>query len=637
MNQKEKSLAMLLSVMMSTSIASSSVLPVFAANENDMDSTEVVAEKDNTGSDAETSKNENVAKSSNTDEEEQTSSKEADQEKLQEALEKAQKEYDEAKKAYDEAPLQFIYSLLSEDELKEYNIENQFKLLKNVNPDEMFTTESGEKISYKSLFTGGIEKKGDLLKKQFTFDFLRRQADLLDECNKRILTDQNYKGVTANYPMALYPTKILQAETAAMMVFAYPSIHHSIVTYYNDTYGGYPANFQEKYKYKIAWDTRYENSGAATCDCNPFEGWYDEEEYYYRTGDNQYPIPDLPGQTSRVDTVGHYKNIMRFSPLNRPVGYVDDDNVVERTVLTSVPTTGFGVFQDVTSSKPEKDRGHTYTQEFGYTGGDTGALSGDVGRNYTADEWRKMVNECEAPLKAKLETAEKNLEEAKKAAGVKDDDKGNTGDNTGDNTGGNTGKDDTDKPSGGNTDKPSGGNTDKPSGDITVPDENCYIINKVKLSTTKYTYDGKVKTPSVTVYSDDRKMKSSGYKVSYSSGRKNIGTYTVTVTGIQANGCVGVARATFQIAPKTMKTPSVKAGKKKVTVKWAKVSGSVKYQVGIAKKGGKYKYYAVSGSSKTIKKLSSKKKYTAKVRAYKKVGSKTYYGSWSKGKTVKIK
>lgn len=625
MNQKGKSLAMLLSVLMSTSMASSSVLPVFAANENETErSTEVAVEKDNTDGD-EALKNEGADNNLNTDGENQTSSKEEDQQKLQEALKKAQKEYDEAKKAYDEAPLQFIYSLLSEDELKEYNIENQFKLLQNVNPDEMFTTEAGEKISYKSLFTSGIEKKGELLKKQYTFDFLRKQADLLDECNKRILTDPTHKSVTGHYPMALYPTKILQAETAAMMVFANPSIHHSIVTYYNKTYGGLPDKDKDKYKYKIAWDTRYENSGALTGDCNPFEGWYDEEEYYFRTGDNQYPIPGKPGQTIRVDTVGHYKNIVRFSPYDREVGFVDDDNVVVRTVLTSVPTTGFGVFQDVTSSKPEADRFHTYIQEFGYTGGDTGALSGITGKNYTADEWRNMVNKCEAPLKEKLETAEKNLEEAKTAAGVKEDDKGNTGDNTG----GNTGKDD--------TDKPSGGNTDKPSGDITVPVENCYIINEVKLSTTKYTYDGKVKKPSVAVYSDGRKMKSSGYKVSYSSGRKNIGTYTVTVTGIQANGCVGSARATFQIVPKGMKTPSVKAGKKKATVKWAKVSGSVRYQIAIAKKGGKYKYYAVSGSSKSIKKLSSKKKYTVKVRAYKKVGSKTYYGSWSKGKTVKVK
>lgn len=47
---------------------------------------------------------------------------------------------------------------------------------------------------------------------------------------------------------------------------------------------------------------------------------------------------------------------------------------------------------------------------------------------------------------------------------------------------------------------------------------------------------------------------------------------------------------------------------------------------------------ATQSAKKTIKKLTKGKRYQIKVRAYKKVGSTTYYGAWSKVKTTaKIK
>ena len=57
-----------------------------------------------------------------------------------------------------------------------------------------------------------------------------------------------------------------------------------------------------------------------------------------------------------------------------------------------------------------------------------------------------------------------------------------------------------------------------------------YYPKTVKLSVTNYTYDGKVKTPKVTVIGADKKTIGSGnYNVSYSRGRKNVGTYKVAV------------------------------------------------------------------------------------------------------------
>ena len=101
----------------------------------------------------------------------------------------------------------------------------------------------------------------------------------------------------------------------------------------------------------------------------------------------------------------------------------------------------------------------------------------------------------------------------------------------------------------------------------------------------------------------------------------------------------GTASAKYVITPAKMKTPSVKAGKKKITVKWKKLGGgSQSYQIYVLKKGTKKaKYYTSTGSSRTVKKLSKKKYYYTKIRSYKKINGKTYYGSWSGTKKIKVK
>lgn len=86
---------------------------------------------------------------------------------------------------------------------------------------------------------------------------------------------------------------------------------------------------------------------------------------------------------------------------------------------------------------------------------------------------------------------------------------------------------------------------------------------------------------------------------------------------------------------------SLKAGSKSFTVKYGAVSiGASKYQIAYRVKGAsKWKTTDVSGDtfSKTIKNLKSKKTYQVRVRALKIVNGKTYHGSWSSVKTVKIK
>ncbi|MGI6721622.1 MAG: InlB B-repeat-containing protein [Anaerovoracaceae bacterium] len=163
-------------------------------------------------------------------------------------------------------------------------------------------------------------------------------------------------------------------------------------------------------------------------------------------------------------------------------------------------------------------------------------------------------------------------------------------------------------------------------------------LTSAALSTTSYTYNGKVKTPGVTVKDAGGKtlVKNSDYTVTYASGRKVIGTYKVTIKG--RGNYAGTITKTFRIIPAKVSILTPKVGKRYVTVKWKKASGNVRYQVGYRRKGAKSGKYLTSGATyKTIKNLKSGKYYYVKVRAYKKVGTKTYFGAWSATKRVKIR
>ena len=98
--------------------------------------------------------------------------------------------------------------------------------------------------------------------------------------------------------------------------------------------------------------------------------------------------------------------------------------------------------------------------------------------------------------------------------------------------------------------------------------------------------------------------------------------------------------------PSKVKLRSVKAGKKKLTVRWKKVSKASGYKVQVripkqkgVKKTGKWKTYKVGAKTftKTVRKLRSGKLYQVRVRAYRKASGKNYLGKWSKAKSVRAK
>ena len=163
------------------------------------------------------------------------------------------------------------------------------------------------------------------------------------------------------------------------------------------------------------------------------------------------------------------------------------------------------------------------------------------------------------------------------------------------------------------------------------------------LGYTSTTYSGSARKPSVTVKmtlnsSTKTLTKGTDYTVTYSNNT-SIGKATVKITG--KGNFTGTITKTFTIKPKQVTISSAKSSSsKKITVKWTKLSGNVKYQIAYKKKGASswtYKTVSASTVSKTLTGLTSGKTYYVKVRAYKTVSGTTYYGSWSSQKTVTVK
>ena len=166
-------------------------------------------------------------------------------------------------------------------------------------------------------------------------------------------------------------------------------------------------------------------------------------------------------------------------------------------------------------------------------------------------------------------------------------------------------------------------------------------ISKASVSGLKnkyYTGSAIKQTPVVKLGSKTLKA-GTDYTVSYKNN-KAVGTATVTITG--RGDYTGSVTATFKICPKKTAIKKVTSPKtKQLKVTYSKVSGVTGYQITYST-SSKFtkkttKSVNVSGTSKTIKKLTKGKKYYVKVRTYKTVGGVRYYSGYSKVLKVKVK
>lgn len=177
-----------------------------------------------------------------------------------------------------------------------------------------------------------------------------------------------------------------------------------------------------------------------------------------------------------------------------------------------------------------------------------------------------------------------------------------------------------------------------------------YYPKTLRLSASSYTYNGKAKTPKVTVVAANGKtISSDNYTVSYAKGRTNVGKYKIVVTFKKNSKYNGGSKSTyFVINPKGTSISKVAGEKKAFTVKWKSQPSKMKtsritgYQIRFSTSSKMTKAKTVTvksykSTSKKVTKLSAKKKYYVQVRTYMKVGRKNYYSSWSKAKSVKTK
>ncbi len=166
---------------------------------------------------------------------------------------------------------------------------------------------------------------------------------------------------------------------------------------------------------------------------------------------------------------------------------------------------------------------------------------------------------------------------------------------------------------------------------------------KLKLAADVYTYNSAAKTPSVTVKNAAGKTlkKGTDYTVTYASGRKNVGTYKVTVK--MKGNYSGSKTLTFKINPPKTTVSKLTAGKKtidvSITKKSSQVSGyQIQYSTSKSFANATTKTVPSYKTTKlTLKSLKADKTYYVRVRTYKTVNGKKVYSDWSTYKSVKTK
>ncbi len=120
---------------------------------------------------------------------------------------------------------------------------------------------------------------------------------------------------------------------------------------------------------------------------------------------------------------------------------------------------------------------------------------------------------------------------------------------------------------------------------------------------------------------------------------KTAGTVTITAS---CNGKTAAYKV--KVIPKRVSWKKVVSKSKgKASLSWKKVTKATGYQIQVSYKKGSWKnikkYTVKKGkiTSQTISRLKAGRKAFVRIRAYQKVSGKTYYGTWSKVKQVKIK
>lgn len=171
-----------------------------------------------------------------------------------------------------------------------------------------------------------------------------------------------------------------------------------------------------------------------------------------------------------------------------------------------------------------------------------------------------------------------------------------------------------------------------------------FSAKTIILSAASYIYDGKAKTPSVTVKDSAGKIIDKRHYTVIYKNNKQIGEAAVTVK--LKNNYTGTLKKTFKILPKgTSISGKIKAKSRGFQVKWKKTKNTVTgFQIQYST-NKKFKNKETitktvkkkSASGLTVKKLKPQTTYYVRVRTYKTVNGKDYRSAWSKSKKVTTK
>lgn len=169
-------------------------------------------------------------------------------------------------------------------------------------------------------------------------------------------------------------------------------------------------------------------------------------------------------------------------------------------------------------------------------------------------------------------------------------------------------------------------------------------VSNVKLSVSSYKYDGKTKSPVLTVKDSKGNVlnENTDYILEVPTGRKNVGKYDYYV--FLVGNYEGGKFISFKINPAGTTQYAPARASKAFTAKWKKSSAAnaTGYQIRYSLKSSmaSSKTVTVKGykyASKKISKLKAKKTYYIQVRCYKTVNGVNYYSGWSAKKSVKTK
>lgn len=163
------------------------------------------------------------------------------------------------------------------------------------------------------------------------------------------------------------------------------------------------------------------------------------------------------------------------------------------------------------------------------------------------------------------------------------------------------------------------------------------------LSATTYTYNGKQKTPKVTVTDKyGAVLDASNYEVTYPKKRTDVGKYSVTIK-VRGQSYTETYKKAFKIIPAKVTLTSLKStASKTMTAKWTQNKMTTGYEIWYTKNKNfttKAKAYVKNNAtcSKKIKTSYGNRTYYAKVRCYQVVNGVKYYSKWSNIKTIKVK